>query len=180
MRGTYENGLLVGMCNDASAAGMRVWADTGTAILHPVDQWERQMWRTEEVTIEDPKGQRRFTPVDFERERIVPILPVLDGNALLRAQSRFLLRQFSALRTNRLDIEVNASTQPRRHFSLKVRRAAPHGHGALPFKALLLQNRLSPHRLARATDPDAPGFRPIRCEVRNSMEQAHLDKENGP
>lgn len=187
MRGTYENGLLVGMCNDARAAGLRVWADTGTAILHPVDQWERQMWHIDEVTIEGPHGAQRFAPVDFPRQHIVPSIPVLDATALLGTQCRFLTKQFAELRTNRLDIDVAARTHPSRRFSMNVRRSAPRGLGALPvvLSAMslvekVLRKRLSPQRIARASEPGARGFRPFRCQVHISMEPAQISMENGP
>lgn len=179
MRGTYENGLLVGMCNDARAAGLRVWADTGTAILHPVDQWERQMWRVEEVTVEGPSGTRRISPADFAREQIVPMMALLDPAALIRTQANFLLGQFPALRTNRLDVEVAAKSHPRRRFAVRVRRSAPRGLGALPFMWKLLRKRLTPQRLARASEPDARGFHPFRCQVQINVEQAHISMENG-
>jgi hypothetical protein len=179
MRGTYENGLLVGMCNDARAAGFSVWADTGTAILHPVDQWERQMWRVEEVTIEGPRGAQRLAPVDFQRENIVPIVAVLDASALIGAQCRFLARQFVELRTNRLEIGVAARTHPTRRFTMNVRRGSPRGIGALPavmqamsFGERFWRKKLCPQHLVRASEPSARGFRPFRCQVQITMETA--------
>lgn len=179
MRGTYENGLLVGMCNDARAQGLRVWADTGTAILHPVDQWERQMWRVAEVVTEGRGGERSIDPGEFPRRHIAPVLPVLDVAALLAAQRRFLVAQFVELRTNRLAIDVAARTHPTRRYSMRVRRAAPRGVLALPFVARamplferLLRKRLSAQRLTRASEPAARGFLPFRCQVEITVESA--------
>ena len=54
MRGTYENGLLVGMCQDARARGFRVWLDSRFSVIHPTRGWRLQQYTLGEVVFEGP------------------------------------------------------------------------------------------------------------------------------
>jgi len=50
-RGTYEEGLLVGVCEDARRLGFRVWADPSTSIVHPTSLWRAQTWRITRIEV---------------------------------------------------------------------------------------------------------------------------------
>lgn len=127
-RPTYGDGLLVGMCNDARARGLRVFADTATAILHPVSHWEAQMWRCESVERVDAAGRatRQGGP-ELRGEGLDPYLSMLDAGHLVCTQHRFLLRTFKALETNRLAIDVRARSAPRRGYDLRIAHRPPVG-----------------------------------------------------
>lgn len=51
-RGTYDDGLLVGVCRDAAALGFRTFMDSRVAILHPTSQWRKQQYRMSRVDVE--------------------------------------------------------------------------------------------------------------------------------
>ena len=51
-RGTYDDGLLVGVCRDAATLGFRTFMDSRVAILHPTSQWRRQQYRMSRVDVE--------------------------------------------------------------------------------------------------------------------------------
>lgn len=179
MRGTYEDGLLVGMCRDARAAGFRVFADTSTAILHPVDHWEGQMWRPESVRILDRSG--RECSLDVQEGASLgldPILPVLDGDTMRRAHRRFWTHLFTRLRTNRIDVRVRARSRPAKTYDLFVRAMPPAGPAALPpLRRILLRraraelNQADPERgPERWLGSLSP--RLFRCDIEITMEEA--------
>lgn len=58
-RGEHENGLLVGVCNDARARGLRVWMDARVCVVHPTSLWKRQQYTLAEVEV--ACGDSRFT-----------------------------------------------------------------------------------------------------------------------
>jgi len=51
-RGTYDDGLLVGVCRDAAALGYNTFMDSRVAILHPTSQWRRQQYRMNSVDVQ--------------------------------------------------------------------------------------------------------------------------------
>lgn len=51
-RGTYDHGLLVGVCHDACALGFRTFMDSRVAVLHPTSQWRRQQYRMTTVEMQ--------------------------------------------------------------------------------------------------------------------------------
>lgn len=127
-RGTYENGLLVGMCHEARANGFRVWADTATAILHPMEPWEAQMWRPGVVTLVGPGGaSEELSREQAEALGLQSNVPLLDAGTLLHIQETFWKRILRLRRTNHLDVEVTARTYPRKSYDLRVVAHPPRG-----------------------------------------------------
>ncbi len=166
MRGTYEGGLLVGMCADAREKGFRVWADTSTAILHPVTHWQRQMWCPRRVVVESSSGDVELDPLEFVDHGIHAMLPLMDPAKLVRAHYKFFRNQFRALKTNRLEVQVRATSLPERSYDLIVRKAPSRGIcGALPFLRDLFLMSLSARRLGEASAPGAGAQSAFRCEV---------------
>jgi hypothetical protein len=167
MRGTYEGGLLVGMCDDSREKGFRVWADTSTAILHPVTQWQHQMWCPRKVLVETSSGQLELDPLKFAALGITPMVPVLDPAGLVQAHFEFFRAQFRALKTNRLDVAIRASSTPERSYELIVSKAPRHGiRGAVHSmrnKSLLA---LEAAQLGAASAPGAGANSVFRCNVR--------------
>lgn len=170
MRGTYDDGLLVGMCNDAREKGFRVWADTGTAILHPVNNWERQMWRPRRVSVESSSGTYDVDPLEFAARGINPALPVLDSVAFVSAHYHFFKKQFRRLRTNRLDVDIQARSAPSRRYEMTVRAAKRKGIGAIPGLSRLLMSLCSSSKLGRASATELDSGSPFRCNVRISID----------
>lgn len=126
MKGRYEDGLLVGMCRDARALGFRVWADTGTAILHPVDRWEEQMWQPSIVRLVDRQGREETLSATAAREMGLSVnLPLLDPDGLLQSQSRLLRNLFARLDTDRMTIDATARALPTKRYELVVRAQEP-------------------------------------------------------
>jgi hypothetical protein len=167
MRGTYESGLLVGMCDDSREKGFRVWADTSTAILHPVTQWQRQMWCPRKVVVETSGGQLELDALEFADMGISLMLPLLDPAKLVQAHFGFFRSQFRALKTNRLDVEVRASSLPERSYELIVSKAPNHWiGGALPFLRNLLCLSLKASQLAAASASGSGANSAFRCNVR--------------
>lgn len=120
-KGTYENGLLVGMCNDARAKGFKVFADTSTAILHPVDNWESQMWQPSEVTIVRHKEPPLpLTLKEADNLGLYINLPTLDTDRMLQGNMAFWKSLYRRYQTNRLRVTVQAGTFPRKHYSMVV------------------------------------------------------------
>jgi hypothetical protein len=48
-RGSYDTGLLVGVCNDARRLGYKVWMLPQLSILHPTSVWRKQIWHISEI-----------------------------------------------------------------------------------------------------------------------------------
>lgn len=85
-RGPYETGLLVGVCNDSRSKGFRVFADLTTAILHPADAWEAQMWRCSSIDLADRAGHAiPLSVTEAENLGLETYLPVFDGTFLQQA-----------------------------------------------------------------------------------------------
>jgi hypothetical protein len=54
-RGTFDDGLLVGVCRDAGLLGFRTYMDSRVAVLHPTTLWKRQQYKLERVEVDcDP------------------------------------------------------------------------------------------------------------------------------
>ena len=51
-RGSYDDGLLVGVCRDGSALGFHTFMDSRVAILHPTSQWRKQQYRMQSVDVQ--------------------------------------------------------------------------------------------------------------------------------
>lgn len=125
-KGTYENGLLVGMSNDARALGYKVFADTATAILHPVEFWEAQMWQPSELVIKEDNGISYVVPLEEARQMGLEYnCPVLDSDAMLGAQRAFFHSLFSKYRTNRMRVQIEAQVLPRRQYRMAVHIETP-------------------------------------------------------
>jgi hypothetical protein len=69
-RGEHENGLLVGVCNDARARGMRVWMDSRVCVVHPTTLWKRQQYTLAHVDVacSDQRIARRWSELAREIE----------------------------------------------------------------------------------------------------------------
>jgi len=50
-RGSYDDGLLVGICNDARKSGYQIWCDLKTCIIHPTSHWREQVWLITRVIV---------------------------------------------------------------------------------------------------------------------------------
>lgn len=132
MKADMENGLLVGMCTDARAAGMQVWADTSTAILHPVDLWQKQLWQLTEVSFCDGQGQSSGSKVAITRSELAEFTPRLDPEKIVEAHRPYWQDLFRTLHSNRLLVQIDAHTQPRRHYRMRITRLEPSGVWAHP------------------------------------------------
>jgi hypothetical protein len=132
MRGTYDDGLLVGLCKDARAAGMTVWADTGTAILHPVDLWAKQLWRIGSVTMRTAEGAALPDMVGSDVGDRTGGMPALDPDAMFHAHVHHWRRVLAAVRTNRLRVDIEARPGPRREYDLRITSLEPSGLWAHP------------------------------------------------
>ncbi len=51
-RGSYEDGLLVGVCRDSAALGFRTFMDSRLAIVHPTSLWKRQQYTLGTVDVQ--------------------------------------------------------------------------------------------------------------------------------
>jgi hypothetical protein len=58
-RGPFEQGLLVGVCQDARQLGFTVWADPAVAIVHPTSLWRAQTWTIRGVVLLGHDGSRK-------------------------------------------------------------------------------------------------------------------------
>ncbi|HJV35057.1 hypothetical protein, partial [Geomonas sp.] len=125
-QGTYQNGLLVGMCHDARALGYRVFVDTSTAILHPVDNWEAQMWRPSQLVIIDSSGNAADMPLAEARGLGLEMhIAALDPNMMLQANGAFLRNLCWRYRSNRISVEVQARPYPRKLYRMQVHIGDP-------------------------------------------------------
>lgn len=132
MKADMENGLLVGMCLDARAAGMQVWADTSTAILHPVDLWQKQLWQLTEVIVCAAQGQSSGSAVAINRNELAEFVPRLDPERIFEAHQAYWQDLFHKLHSNRLLIQIEAFSHPRRHYRMRISRLEPSGLWAHP------------------------------------------------
>jgi hypothetical protein len=51
-RGSYDDGLLVGVCRDAAALGFQTYMDSRIAIVHPTSLWKRQQYTLGAVDVQ--------------------------------------------------------------------------------------------------------------------------------
>lgn len=75
-RGEYENGLLVGVCQDARKLGARVFLDSRVSVIHPTSGWKAQQYALErvEVTCAEPRAREAWLDVACEIENEVELL----------------------------------------------------------------------------------------------------------
>ena len=125
-RPTYEDGLLVGMCNNARDRGFKVWADPSTAILHPVTEWEAQMWRCNTVELIDEHGgcSELDTSSKLTNERATHLV-ALDPDLVRHVFDALFASLCMDLDTNRLEVEVRARERPHRNYDLRIRGLHP-------------------------------------------------------
>ncbi|HEU4950724.1 MAG TPA: hypothetical protein VFT46_02175 [Holophagaceae bacterium] len=155
-KGTYDQGLLVGMCQDARSLGFRVWADTGTAILHPMTAWEEQMWRPSRIWIESSEGGRSELAVPEARAMGLQVnLPLLDAQTYLKIQAGFWRTLFRRWGTTRLDAELVARAYPKKTYELAIRILPPRGLGRWAFLRRCLIGFMRPRRISLR--PEAGG-----------------------
>jgi len=120
-KGTYENGLLVGMCQDARALNFKVYADTSTAILHPVDNWEAQMWRPSQVTlVKHDEPIVTLTPNEAEMIGLTINMPTLATSTMLNENWGFWKYMYRRFKTNRLRVIVQAATFPQKTYTMVI------------------------------------------------------------
>jgi len=120
-KGTYENGLLVGMCNEARSLGFKVFADTSIAILHPVGNWEAQMWRPTRITVTDREGVSNSLTLNEAKSLGLEMnLAALDSKLMLNTSSEFWFYFFTKYRTNNLHITLLAQPYPERLYQMMV------------------------------------------------------------
>lgn len=124
-RGSYENGLLVGMCQDARTKGFKVFVDTGTAILHPVSQWEAQMLKCEQVVLVDRSGTAN--PLDRREARTVGLAPLFPLVDLRRVFQEACPRLYRRLNTNRLRVTALLRGPTGKSLHLRVDASPPAG-----------------------------------------------------
>lgn len=124
-RGPYETGLLVGVCTDAREKGFRVFADLSTAILHPADAWEAQMWRCAGLDIRDRNDQPVAISVpEAENIGLEPYLPVFDSDHFRNTNRAFWESLHRILRTSALVAEVEGWVEgSRNRYLLRIRPA---------------------------------------------------------
>jgi len=51
-RGSYDDGLLVGVCRDAAALGYHTFMDSRVAVVHPTSLWKRQQYTLGAVDVQ--------------------------------------------------------------------------------------------------------------------------------
>lgn len=153
-KGSYEQGLLVGMCQDARALGYRVWADTATAILHPAAAWEAQMWRPARIRLEPPGGAPvELTLPEAQALGLQANLPLLDAQTYMKAQRAFFRALFARWGATRLEAELVAWAYPGKAYDLTVRALPPAGLARwIPFRRGLLR-LLRPSRIGLRPEP---------------------------
>lgn len=175
-KGTYENGLLVGMCQDARAKGFRVFADTATAILHPMGPWETQMWRPSEITVEFADGSITPLPIqDACAQGFEMNLPLLDASGFMKAQAGFLKAMFRCCSTNHLELDLRAFVYPTKRYQLYLKALPATGVGAWSAtRRMLLKTmrpgRMSLHSTISGTAEGRWAGDKLRCRTRITME----------
>ena len=131
-RGTYENGLLVGMCSDARLLGMHVFADASTAILHPVSQWQRQLWQIVELRLIEAEQSRVYRPPSLYNKKLPFSVPILDAELLRQYVNPALVVEYSRLGTNRLRLVLSVHGTSTRQASFELLPLPARGLGSLP------------------------------------------------
>jgi len=58
-RGSYDDGLLVGVCRDAAALGFHTFMDSRVAIVHPTSLWKRQQYTLGAVDVQCFRPENR-------------------------------------------------------------------------------------------------------------------------
>ena len=154
-KGTHEDGLLVGICNDARRIGMAIYADTSTAILHPVDNWEKQLWHLQGVKIVDSKAHEPDI-LDFKDRGASPAIPILDASFLIQAHFTFLQDLFGSLGTNHIRIEIEALSKEKRNYKMVIHPLEQTGIWKVP-----ILGKRAPH-IARLVSQIHKSWSPIR------------------
>jgi hypothetical protein len=62
-RGSYDDGLLVGVCRDAAALGFPTYMDSRIAIVHPTSLWKRQQYTLGAVDVQCFRPENQETLV---------------------------------------------------------------------------------------------------------------------
>jgi hypothetical protein len=159
-RGPYADGLLVGMCHDARTKGFHVFADTATAILHPVTQWEQAMWRPNSVRVVDRSARESTLDVTTALSLgLEPNMSALDRDTIASAHALFWRSLFQRLETHLLDVEVLARAHPRKTYDLRV--AARDPVGLLSFRKLRKRYLRSPLPLSIGLETERAGKIPV-------------------
>ena len=66
----YENGLLVGLCNNIRKFGGKVFCRTDISIIHPTSYWEGQLWDSEIKIMEEDNKSKKIIEVKNFRHRL--------------------------------------------------------------------------------------------------------------
>lgn len=121
-RGTYEDGLLVGVCNDAALLGFRTFMDSRVAVLHPTTLWKRQQYRLERVDIDcDASEDEAWSDVarDLAAE-ISVVLGSIDypGEHPVFAPAQAIVDRYLPGRPHR--IQVSLASEARKTYAITI------------------------------------------------------------
>ena len=122
-RGTYNDGLLVGVCNDAALLGFRTFMDSRVAVLHPTSLWQRQQYRLERVEIDCDTSQDELwadiaSDLATEITMVIGSIDYSDGEHPVHAPVRAIVDRHLPGRPHR--IRVSLASEARKTYALTV------------------------------------------------------------
>jgi hypothetical protein len=123
LRGVHENGLLVGMCNDARSKGFRVFLDSRLAIVHPTSLWRAQQYEIGHVRAE---GGAAGVPLELVSKK-APLLgsPELPPDHAVLADVRSIVETRLPKGTFALRTELHSESKKQYTLVIQEARCRP-------------------------------------------------------
>ena len=120
-RGTYDNGLLVGVCGDAAGLGFRTFMDSRVAILHPTSLWRRQQYNLGTVEIQCFRPENR-APLELAAHLVGTGISIAIGSVEMSGDHpvftpvQDIMR--AQLKTTPFTIHVRLASEPKKLYAL--------------------------------------------------------------
>ncbi|HRY91561.1 MAG TPA: glycosyltransferase, partial [Candidatus Gracilibacteria bacterium] len=135
----HQNGLLVGICQEAGIKGFKIWADTGIAVLHPANRWIEQTWRPSRVSISTHKNISRTISTTKALARGLPqMIPLFEKDFAAKGFIYFTIYLFFKYNTNRLELTLKENAGTTKTYDMHINILAPSGIFKIPVVVYLI------------------------------------------
>ncbi len=122
-RGVHEDGLLVGVCNDARARGFRVFLDSRVTIVHPTSLWRAQQYELGRIRVAAGSADLPLAP--FAKKAPLLGSPDLPADHAVLADLRAALEPTFGAGAFTLRTELHSESQKQYTLVIQEARCRP-------------------------------------------------------
>ncbi len=94
---SLDDGLLVGLCQDARDFGYKIWVDPTIAVLHPKSAWLEQIWKINQIFIKEDESIKLLCTPDL-------VVANSYNETVLEVVSEFLKIRYTGIRLDKIQM----------------------------------------------------------------------------